>query len=232
MQKKGIQFTPERSYNRRYVDHFYEENSKLISGRTLDIGAGENQYTRWNQITDEINEYFSTDIVREESIDVQGDATNLPFQSNVFDTVLLSEVIEHIPIKNLPALAEEISRVLKPGGFALMSTPFIFPHHGSFDKSRLTRESLNDLFKGRELETAVHTGGGYSEVILSVLHLPIRGLLGKIDPRLGWPFALLHYGLYYLSVLLHQVALNIAGRNPRADNWYLMTFTIVKKRNI
>lgn len=45
----------------------------------------------------------------------------LPFRKESFDGLDLVEVIEHI--ENQPQLIREMSRVLKPGGVALISTP-------------------------------------------------------------------------------------------------------------
>lgn len=49
------------------------------------------------------------------------DAHSLPFEDNLFDCVLLTEVLEHLycPYRAL----EEIHRVLKPNGFLILSTP-------------------------------------------------------------------------------------------------------------
>lgn len=49
------------------------------------------------------------------------DATKLLFNSNSFDKVLFTEVIEHIP--NYEKSLKEIKRVLKPGGQLIISTP-------------------------------------------------------------------------------------------------------------
>lgn len=57
-----------------------------------------------------------------------GDGTDLRFADDTFDTVLLGEVIEHLVEPSL--VLEEAVRVLKPGGRALITTPFgIRPHH-------------------------------------------------------------------------------------------------------
>ncbi|HUO04682.1 MAG TPA: class I SAM-dependent methyltransferase [Candidatus Binataceae bacterium] len=46
---------------------------------------------------------------------------DLPFRSGRFDLVLLLEVIEHLP--DIPHAIREISRVLAPGGTAIITTP-------------------------------------------------------------------------------------------------------------
>lgn len=52
---------------------------------------------------------------------VQGDACQLPYPDRTFDVVTLFDVLEHIPDDR--RAAAEASRVTKPGGFVLISTP-------------------------------------------------------------------------------------------------------------
>ena len=53
---------------------------------------------------------------------VRGDVLALPFEANSFDTVVSSEVIEHVP--HLKGYLDNIIRVLKPGGRAVITTPY------------------------------------------------------------------------------------------------------------
>ena len=52
---------------------------------------------------------------------LQGSLTNLPFAEEEFDAVLCSHVIEHIP--NPELAIDEIVRILKPGGVAIVGVP-------------------------------------------------------------------------------------------------------------
>lgn len=52
---------------------------------------------------------------------MKGDAVSLGFTSATFDRVLCIEVIEHVIQPQL--VLEEIARVLKPGGLAVIATP-------------------------------------------------------------------------------------------------------------
>lgn len=49
------------------------------------------------------------------------DAQNLPFKDNMFDCVVCSEVIEHLPNDGL--FVNEASRILKPNGILILTTP-------------------------------------------------------------------------------------------------------------
>ena len=72
------------------------------------------------------------------------DAQRLGFPDDRFDKVLLSEVIEHVPEPNR-AIAEA-SRVLRPGGLLVVSTPSRFsPLNLAYDvKRRVRRYSFNE----------------------------------------------------------------------------------------
>ncbi|MFP5297805.1 MAG: class I SAM-dependent methyltransferase [Actinomycetota bacterium] len=54
-----------------------------------------------------------------------GNALTLPFGDGVFDRVIASEILEHIP-EDLTAL-DEIARVLKPGGTVAITVPRMWP---------------------------------------------------------------------------------------------------------
>jgi len=57
------------------------------------------------------------------------DLTNMPFEDNSFDLLICSHVLEHIPDDG--AAFAEIFRVLKPGGRALLLTPFALDGKGT-----------------------------------------------------------------------------------------------------
>lgn len=60
-----------------------------------------------------------------------GSCYNIQFKTNCFDAVVCSDVIEHLSKPEI--LLNEIRRILKPEGIAIISTPIRFTHHPSDD---------------------------------------------------------------------------------------------------
>ena len=54
---------------------------------------------------------------------VVGDAINLDFPDNYFDSALSSDCFEHISLEKKKIIIAEVYRVLKPGGFFTIKTP-------------------------------------------------------------------------------------------------------------
>ncbi len=77
--------------------------------------------------TEESEESLATAIkyAKDEKIRFQvGDATDLPFNSDTFDTVVSWAVIEHIPVRSELKMLSEVHRVLKKHGAFYLSTPY------------------------------------------------------------------------------------------------------------
>lgn len=53
----------------------------------------------------------------------RGDVRNMPYPSNSFDVVLLLDILEDLAFEDQPKALLEIHRVLKPGGYFVMSVP-------------------------------------------------------------------------------------------------------------
>ncbi len=73
---------------------------------------------------------------------VQGDGTMLPFKDEVFDWVVCSEVIEHVPDRD--SMLREFWRVLKPDGVLILTTPNWINWFGLFRK-------IAELVSGRQV---------------------------------------------------------------------------------
>jgi len=75
--------------------------------------------------------------------DVIADAVALPFSEQSFECVLATEVLEYV--FQPQRLADEVHRVLRPNGTAILTVPFLFNYHN--DYWRPTKRALQDLFR-------------------------------------------------------------------------------------
>lgn len=92
-------------------------------------------------------------------VQVFGDGGRLPVQTSSVDTVLSTEVLEHVP--DPKRLVNEMARVLKPGGKLLLTVPFIQPlHELPSDYFRFTPSSLRCFVEDAGLEVESITPRG------------------------------------------------------------------------
>jgi ubiquinone/menaquinone biosynthesis C-methylase UbiE len=123
----GFNYQAKRSWFINYL--------RTINGTMLDIGCNNGNLAfllRKQGVSPEQLNYIGIDIA-DESIECAksrnipgavfqvGNALELDFPDESFDAVTLVEVIEHMP--NQPHAIHEATRVLKPGGLFLLSTP-------------------------------------------------------------------------------------------------------------
>lgn len=143
---------------------------KYISGRTLDLGAGSAKYREI--IKEKAEDYLAFDMVPGKNIDVTGDALNLPFPADTFDTIVSTQVLEHI--EKPWVMIKEIRRVLKPRGVCILTAPFLEPYHPDpGDFFRYSVEGMRSLFRNEGFE--VMECAGYGQVF-SVLATFIKFL--------------------------------------------------------
>ncbi|MFH1423796.1 MAG: methyltransferase domain-containing protein [Candidatus Nealsonbacteria bacterium] len=117
---------------------------KYISGSTLDLGAGFGKYR--SIIEPNTSSYTTFDMAPGKNIDVVGDALNLPFPEESFETVVSTQVLEHV--EKPWVMVKEIYRVLKPGGRCILTAPFMGPYHPDpGDYFRYTVDGIRSLFK-------------------------------------------------------------------------------------
>ena len=71
----------------------------------------------------------------------------LPFDDSSADTLLLSDVLEHV--MHPWELMEEVTRILRPGGVLLLNVPFYYPLHSiPYDYHRFTEFALRAMCDG------------------------------------------------------------------------------------
>jgi SAM-dependent methyltransferase len=122
-------------------------------GRTLNAGCGEGLYSAFLESYPDVSEIANIDLtqpnIRERRSDARhtdaiGSVTQLPFEDASIDWVLCTEVIEHV--EDDSAAAVELGRVLKPGGYALISVPTPpAPHDPEHVREGYTLPALGEL---------------------------------------------------------------------------------------
>ncbi|WP_108113568.1 class I SAM-dependent methyltransferase [Kordia periserrulae] len=80
-------------------------------------------------------DYTTTDLYSPLA-DVKADICNLPFEDDAFDTILCNHVLEHIP-DDTKAM-QELYRVLKPGGMAILQIPQDLERETTFEDDSVT----------------------------------------------------------------------------------------------
>lgn len=117
---------------RPYEAWLYRQHQDLIRGEVLDFGCGDGFFAETalagiKQSTD--FNLIGVDVIESRIKQAQDkkvydeirnyDGSTLPFANNSFDTVISNSVLEHIA--DLDQSILEISRVLKPGGYCLIT---------------------------------------------------------------------------------------------------------------
>ena len=126
----------------------------------LHIGAGGTATRYPNCVEFEHKIFRHTDIV--------GDAHHLPFRGDTFDRVFAFNVFEHLT--DPKTAAQEIHRVLKPGGVVVIHTAFLQtlheePHH----YYNATEYGVREWFSGFEIQDCRVSGNFAPGVMLAFL---------------------------------------------------------------
>ena len=129
-----------------------------LEGRLLDLGCGNSPY---RPFLVRISDYLGYDIdALGGEPQIVGAADRLPFASQSFDSILCTQVIEHVP--EPWRVVEEAHRVLRPGGKLLLSAPQAWRlHEKPHDYYRFTRYGLEHLVRRAGLAMiSCHEQGG------------------------------------------------------------------------
>jgi SAM-dependent methyltransferase len=146
--------------------------------------------------------YVNLDLFPLPGVDVAADAERLPFRGNLFQRVECDAVLEHV--RRPEQVMAEIERVLAPGGYLHVVTPFCHPFHEyPKDYRRYTLDGLKELAGGFEpVAEGWRTGPTATLLVFAIeyakLLLPWRAWRGLVHGILGW----LLFPLRYLDLLL------------------------------
>lgn len=123
-----------------------------LQGCLLDVGCGTKPYRDLFKVS----QYVGIDIdslrTRKWKVaDVLYDGRSLPIEGGSVDSILCSQVLEHV--FEPQSFLSELHRVLKPGGRLLLTVPFVWDEHEQpYDYGRYTSFGLSDLLQRHGFE--------------------------------------------------------------------------------
>jgi SAM-dependent methyltransferase len=156
-------------YRKLFAD--LEKAAVFAHGALLDIGCGNKPYEKMFQ--GKISSYTGCDVMQssEQKVDIICSATALAVADASCDTVLCTQVIEHVADHR--ALLREANRVLRSNGVLILSGPMYWPlHEEPHDFFRFTEHGLRWLLEqaGFENINIVPNGGKWSLCGQVLLH--------------------------------------------------------------
>ncbi len=145
--------------------------------------------------------YVNLDLFPMAGVDIAADAEALPFRDGVFERVECDAVLEHV--RHPEQVVREIARVLAPGGYAHLVTPFCHPFHEyPKDYRRFTVDGLKQLAPGLvPVAEGWRTGPTATMLVFTLEYakalLPWRAWRVAAHGVLGWAL----FPLRYLDLL-------------------------------
>ena len=162
----------------------------IVGGGTLNTGARELYEAEGARIV-------SFDIYASAHTDFVADAHAIPLRDGSVHAVWIQAVLEHVLTPS--AVADEIWRVLAPGGVVYAETPFLQPvHEEAYDFTRFTESGHRWLFRRFDLiDSGVVKGPG--TVLFQAMRYAFGAAVG--NRRIGSALAAPFFWLRFLDVL-------------------------------
>lgn len=118
------------SVRRYWVDEFFFRNvSRLpVNSRVIDVGGLKSKKRGQFDLGKSDLQTIYVNLSTKYQPDVQADVAAIPFQDEIFDVAICSELLEHV--YDPKTVLCEILRVLRCGGTLLVTVPFLYRIHG------------------------------------------------------------------------------------------------------
>lgn len=171
-----------------YLADLFACLEKYSKGKLLDIGCGNKPYI--SIVEPFIESYIGCDIVQssDKLVDLLCMATDIPLESNSFDTIISTQTIEHV--KEHQQLINEAYRLLKPSGYLVLSGPMYWPlHEEPYDFFRFTKYGFRHILElaGFKIVEEKANGGKWAVCGQVLLHT----LDGNLNRNKGLKWALM-----------------------------------------
>ena len=208
-------------FSRKKLHEDIAKHSHYLYGKCMDFGCGIQPYKKMLSV----DKYVGVEI--ETNNEIKGityyDGHTLPFKDEEFDSIISSEVFEHVG--NIEEIIIELKRVLKKDGIMLITVPFAYPRHcWPFDFKRYTSEGLKKLLSDAGFECIEYqTSSNYQECIAQLKNVywkeevKAKTVVGRIVKN--------------MIIVLNNLTGILAGKIlPYSDKLYLDNVIVVKKQ--
>lgn len=171
---------------------FEEKSMQQIAqagGTVLDVGGG-SRFMKGMKKYEPLFvncSYKTMDISTDYGPDIVGDIHGLPLEENSIDAIICRSVLEHVRYPD--KAAQEMFRVLKPGGLLFVQVPSTYPYHartghGAYpDYWRFFESTLREMFSPFSTVEVVRHGGWFSAM---AFFLPLQAKLGRVWGSIAW----------------------------------------------
>jgi len=130
-------------------------------GKILNIGSGPRIIN---------SDIINVDIYKYVGVKIIIDGETVPLESGTVSRIISETVLEHV--SNPHGAVKEMHRLLSPGGYTYVTTPFLYPFHSSpSDYQRWTKEGLIQLFHEFEVIEIGVRAGPFSSLTVFINHL-------------------------------------------------------------
>jgi SAM-dependent methyltransferase len=202
--------------HKAYMHSKLKKHRAEITGRWLDVGAGDTPYKAYFDNTTALDTTNTKRHYKPHEINhIQqfttfwiDDASQLPEQISDYDGVACFQVLS--VIENPEDFFAEAFRVLKPGGYILLSTDFLYPVWSREDYHRLTATALEKLARDSGFVNAsTESFGGFGSTLYSLIMRYMRSYpdIWKTNRSAGKYLSL----LFYTATLLLLPFISAAG---------------------
>jgi SAM-dependent methyltransferase len=207
------------------IAEVYDKNLQHHTrGKLLDLGCGKVPLfiAYRDYVTDNICVDWENTLHGNQYIDSECDLTGvLPFEDGRFDTIILSDVLEHVPQPE--HLWQEMSRILSIGGRIMMNVPFYYwLHEHPHDYYRYTEFALRRFVETSGLKLLhLQPIGGAPEVLADIFAKNILRV-----PTIGHSLAIF---AQWLTLCLVKTKFGRKLSEATRDNFPLAYFLIAEK---
>jgi SAM-dependent methyltransferase len=197
---------------------------QYICGDLVDIGCGEKPYKQIVKpfVRNHVGVDHPDTLHKKTQIDRFGTAYKIPAQDGEFDSAICTAVLEHLEEPEIALM--ECNRILKKGGIAIYTAPFIWHlHEEPRDFYRYSKYGLRYLFEKSGFEIIeIRALSGFWVTFGQLLVYNI--------------YRLLHRGILKKTGIIHILGFFIQGfsylldKIDRAEQWTWMYSVVARKK--